>query len=184
MAVQWRNFSIDFLSNQAILVTFPLSRGPSSRTGNKGLAAGTLALDILKGALAVWIAKLGLFGTMPGATVAFAAGFGAFIGHIYPVWLGFKGGKGVATYIGVLLGLYWPAAVAFGAVWLTTAAVSRYSSLSALLAAVAVPVAVWALGWPEVAVLLVPMTVLLIVKHRANIERLIAGQEPKIGAKA
>ena len=98
--------------------------------------------------------------------------------------LDFKGGKGVATYIGVLLGLYWPAAVAFCAIWLLAAAATRYSSLSALLASIAAPLAAWALGQPQIAVLLAPLSVLLIYKHRTNIERLLAGQEPKIGATA
>jgi glycerol-3-phosphate acyltransferase PlsY len=154
------------------------------RTGNKGLAAATLLLDILKGVAAVLLAKAGVFGEIFGPMVAAAAAFGAFLGHLFPVWLGFKGGKGVATYIGVLAALYWPAAAVFCAVWLITAVATRYSSLSALTASVGAPLAVWALGWPEVAVLLVPITALLIYKHRPNIERLLAGQEPKIGAKA
>ena len=153
------------------------------RTGNKGLAAATLLLDALKGTAAVLLAKVGLFGLAFGPAVAFAAGFGAFLGHIYPVWLGFKGGKGVATYIGVLAGLYWPAAVAFCTTWLVAAAVTRYSSLSALLACTVTPVAVWLLGWPEVAVLLVPLSVLLVYRHKSNIERLLRGEEPKIGTK-
>lgn len=154
------------------------------RTGNKALAAATLLCDVGKGVVAVLLAKWGVFGELIGPIVAFAAGFGAFLGHLYPVWLGFKGGKGVATYIGVLAGLYWPAAVAFCAAWLATAALSRYSSLSSLVASIAAPIAVWALGWLEVAILLVPITALLILKHRPNIDRLLSGQEPKIGAKA
>lgn len=152
------------------------------RTGNRGLAALTLVLDALKGTSAVLLAKSGLLGGSVGPTLAFAAGFGAFLGHTYPIWLGFSGGKGVATYIGILLGLYWPAAALFIAAWLVVAALTRYSSLSALLASVVTPVAVWGLGWPEIAILLVPLTALLIYKHRMNIERLLAGREPKIGA--
>ena len=153
------------------------------RTGNKGLAAATLVLDALKATLAVVLAKLGLFGTVPALDVAFLAGFGALLGHIFPVWLGFKGGKGVATYIGMLLGLYWPFAVVFCGIWLAAAAVFRISSLSALIAVVATPFAVWALGWPEIAILLVVPSLLLIWKHEANIKRLLKGEEPRIGAK-
>ena len=105
-------------------------------------------------------------------------------GHLYPVWLGFKGGKGVATFIGVLLGLVPMVALGFCVVWLVVAAATRYSSLSALLAAVATPVVAWLLGAPQLAVLLLPMVGLLIYKHQANIQRLIKGEEPKIGAKA
>ena len=169
------------------------------RTGNKLLAAATLLLDALKGTAAVLLPMLVLLwlaarpGGLPSAaTTAFeatwvlpgAGGLGAFLGHLYPVWLGFKGRKGVATYIGVVLGLHWPAAVAFCAIWLLAAWLTRYSSLSALLASVVAPLVVWATGAPQVAVLLVPLSALLIYKHRANIERLIAGHEPKIGAKA
>jgi glycerol-3-phosphate acyltransferase PlsY len=154
------------------------------RTGHKALAVATLLLDMLKGTAAVLVAKSGAFGLLPGPVVPFAAGLGALLGHLFPVWLGFKGGKGVATYLGALAGLYPPAAAAFGAVWLAVAVLTRYSSLSALAASVATPFAVWALGWPEVAVLVVPMSVLLILTHRGNIRRLIAGAEPKIGAKA
>src|SRR3954470_16145773 len=104
------------------------------RTGNKGLAAITLLLDVLKGTFAVLLAKSGAFGGGVGLAVPFAAGFGAFVGHTFPVWLGFSGGKGVATFIGVLLGLSWPAAAVFCGVWLLVALVTRYSSLSALVA--------------------------------------------------
>ena len=130
------------------------------------------------------LAKSGALGFMPGPLLPFAAGLGAFLGHLFPIWLGFKGGKGVATYIGVLAGLYLPAAAAFSVVWLAVAALTRYSSLAALIASIATPVVVWALGWPEIAVLLVPISAILIVMHRANIRRLIAGAEPKIGANA
>jgi glycerol-3-phosphate acyltransferase PlsY len=154
------------------------------RTGYKRLAAATLLLDAMKGSAAVLVAKSGALGTLLGPALPFAAGLGAMVGHLFPIWLGFKGGKGVATYIGVLAGLYLPAAVVFAAVWIAVAALTRYSSLAALTAALATPFAVWALGWPEVAVLLVPMSVLLMLTHRDNIRRLIAGVEPKIGAKA
>jgi len=154
------------------------------RTGHKGLAAATLALDALKGTAAVLLAKSGALGLLPGPILPLAAGLGALLGHLFPVWLGFRGGKGVATYIGVLAALYAPAALAFVAVWLAVAAATRYSSLSALTAAIATPFAVWALGWADAAVLLAPTSALLIFAHRDNIRRLIAGVEPKIGAKA
>lgn len=174
------------------------------RTGNKGLAAATLLLDALKGTAAVHVAWLvgawfvarhisagGVPGAMPPVPLpaasllhcAAAGGLGAFLGHIYPVWLNFKGGKGVATYIGVLLGLLWQAAAVFCGVWLLVAVVTRYSSLSALVASAATPAVVWLLGMPLLAVLLVPLSLLLIYKHSANIQRLIKGEEPKIGAK-
>ena len=145
------------------------------RTGNKKLAALTLLLDALKGAAAVLIA--GQFGF----AAALAAGFGAFLGHLYPVWLGFKGGKGVATYLGVLAGLAWGGAIVFAIVWLAIAFATRYSSLAALTAAVAVPVALYLLGQPQVAALFAVMSVIVFLKHRANIARLAAGTESRIG---
>lgn len=153
------------------------------RTGNKGLAAATLVLDALKGTVAVGIAKLGAFGYLPAVDIGFMAGFGALLGHVFPVWLGFKGGKGVATYIGVLLGLYWPFALIFCGIWLVIALLLRISSLSALVAIVATPFGIWGMGYPETAVLLVVPSLLLIWKHETNIRRLFAGTEPKIGAK-
>jgi glycerol-3-phosphate acyltransferase PlsY len=148
------------------------------RTGNKGLAVATLLGDALKGTLAVVIA--GYYG---GPNAAMLAAFGAFLGHLYPVWLKFKGGKGVATYIGVLIGLFWPAAVVFCVMWLATAFTTRYSSLSALIAAFATPLFLWWFGHPALASLLVIMTMLLFYAHRENIKRLQAGNESKIGAK-
>jgi glycerol-3-phosphate acyltransferase PlsY len=115
---------------------------------------------------------------------SYVAGLGAFIGHIFPVWLGFRGGKGVATYIGVLIGLVWPAAVVFCAVWLAVAYLSRYSSLSALVASLVAPFAAIWFQNASVAGIAAMMSVLLIVKHRTNIERLLAGEEPRIGVKA
>ncbi len=112
------------------------------------------------------------------------AGLGAFLGHLFPVWLGFKGGKGVATYIGVLAGAFWPGALVFCAIWLGMAFLTRYSSLSALTASVVTPLALFALGEIPAALLAVLMTALLLWKHRANIRRLAAGEEPKIGAQA
>jgi glycerol-3-phosphate acyltransferase PlsY len=148
------------------------------RTGNKGLAAGTLLGDALKGTLAVVIC--GYYG---GPDAAMLAAFGAFLGHLYPVWLRFKGGKGVATYIGVLIGLFWPAAVVFCVMWLATAATTRYSSLSALIAAFVTPLFLWWFGHPALASLLVVMTLLLFYAHRENIKRLQAGTESRIGEK-
>ncbi|HEV2899086.1 MAG TPA: glycerol-3-phosphate 1-O-acyltransferase PlsY [Pseudaminobacter sp.] len=147
------------------------------RTGNKGLAALTLILDALKGTAAVLIA--GIYGP----ELALAAGFGAFLGHLFPVWLGFKGGKGVATYLGVLAGLAWNVALVFAALWLAVAFIMRYSSLAALVASLAVPLTLFYLGLVDYAVLFAVMTVIVFIKHRANISRLLAGTESRIGAK-
>jgi len=149
------------------------------RTGRKGLAATTLLLDALKGTAGVLIGDM-----IGGPLAAMAGGLGAFLGHILPVWLGFKGGKGVATYIGILLGLYWPAALAFCAVWLAVAVLTRYSSLSALTASVITPLLLWLLGESQIAMLVSVLSLLLIIKHHANIQRLIAGTESKIGARS
>jgi glycerol-3-phosphate acyltransferase PlsY len=146
------------------------------RTGNKGLAAATLLCDMLKGTVAV------LAAARYGAEPALAAALGAFLGHLFPAWLKFKGGKGVATYIGLLIGLHWPAALFFCVVCLAVAASTRYSSLAALVASALTPLAVWYLGLPAVAALFLPLTVLLWVMHRANIVRLLNGSEGKIGA--
>jgi acyl phosphate:glycerol-3-phosphate acyltransferase len=147
------------------------------RTGRKGLAAVTLLLDALKGTLAVVVAdRLG------GADAAILAGLGAFLGHLFPVWLRFNGGKGVATYIGVLLGLVWQAAIAFCLVWLLVAFVTRYSSLSALVASLTTPLLLWWDGYTQEAQLFVLLGVLLWLKHRGNIERLLARTEGKIGS--
>ncbi|WP_394891811.1 glycerol-3-phosphate 1-O-acyltransferase PlsY [Mesorhizobium sp. AaZ16] len=147
------------------------------RTGNKGLAALTLILDALKGTAAVLIA--GIYGP----ELALAAGLGAFLGHLFPVWLGFKGGKGVATYLGVLAGLAWNVALVFAAAWLAVALVMRYSSLAALVASLAVPLTLFYLGLVDYAALFAVMTVIVFIKHRANISRLLAGTESRIGAK-
>ena len=148
------------------------------RTGNKGLAAATLLLDALKGTAAVLLVHH-WYGQAP----AMLAGLGACLGHIYPVWLKFKGGKGVATYIGVIAGLFWQAAGVFALVWLATAGATHVSSLSALAASFAVPVFLFWMRQPELAALAALMTLLIVWKHRANIQRLLAGKEPKIGAK-
>ena len=147
------------------------------RTGNKGLAATTLLLDMLKGTAAVLVA--GNYGT----EFAIAAGLGAFIGHLFPVWLGFKGGKGVATYIGVLFGLMWQVGLLFLAIWIAVAFAFRYSSLSAFAACVVIPIVFWFLDRPDLAILFAGLSVIVFIKHRANISRLIAGAEGKIGAK-
>ena len=147
------------------------------RTGNKGLAAATLIADMLKGTVAVLIA--GRYGQEP----AMVAGFGAFMGHLFPVWLGFMGGKGVATYLGVLAGLAWQMALVFAAVWIAAAFLFRYSSLAALLAATAVPVVLLILGYRDYAILFAVLSLIVFIKHRANIGRLLAGTESRIGAK-
>ena len=147
------------------------------RTGRKGLAAATLLGDALKGTVAVLIAKS--FGEGP----ALAAGLGAFLGHLFPVWLGFKGGKGVATFIGVLLAFSPPALGIFAAIWLGLAFTLKYSSLAALAASAATPLALWALGAPPQAVLFLLLGVLLWWKHAPNIRRLAAGTEGRIGQK-
>jgi len=146
------------------------------RTGRKGLAAATLLLDMLKGTVAVLIA-----GSLGGPNAAMLAALGAFLGHLFPVWLKFRGGKGVAVYIGVLLGLFWPAAVVFCLVWLATAVTSRYSSLSALVASVVTPLFLWWFGHAALASLFAVLTLLLFYMHRENIKRLQAGTEGRIG---
>src|ERR1700722_20394772 len=148
------------------------------RTGRKGLAAATLILDALKGTAAVIIA-----GYCAGPNAAMLAALGAFLGHLFPVWLKFRGGKGVAVYIGVLIGLFWPAAVVFCILWLAIAFTTRYSSLAALVASFVTPIFLWWFGHPALASLFVVLTLLLFYKHRENIERLQAGTEGKIGAK-
>jgi glycerol-3-phosphate acyltransferase PlsY len=149
------------------------------RTGNKGLAAATLVCDMLKGTAAVLVTA-----HYASQEAALVAGFGAFLGHLFPVWLKFKGGKGVATYIGLLIGLAWPAALIFCAIWLVVAFATRYSSLAALIASAVNPLALWLLGWPAAAAMFLALTVLLWIMHRANVTRLLQGNEGKIGAKA
>ncbi|MGE3244739.1 MAG: glycerol-3-phosphate 1-O-acyltransferase PlsY [Beijerinckiaceae bacterium] len=148
------------------------------RTGRKGLAAATLLGDALKGTVAVLLA--GMFSPY----AAIMAGLGAFLGHLYPVWLRFQGGKGVATYLGCLLGLAWPGFLVFAAVWLASAYITRYSSAAALIASLATPLALWAMGRTQPAELFVALTILLWFKHWPNIQRLMNGTEGKIGEKA
>lgn len=145
------------------------------RTGRKGLAAVTLLCDALKGTVAVLIALQ--FSAYAGVL----AGLGAFLGHLYPVWLRFKGGKGVATYLGVAIGLAWPGAIVFAVVWLATAFITRYSSAAALAASVATPLALWGMNRTQPAELFVALAILLWFKHRPNIMRLMDGTESKIG---
>ena len=149
------------------------------RTGRKGLAAATLLLDMLKGTAAVLIAMFWL-----GRDPALVAGLGALLGHLFPVWLGFRGGKGVATFIGVLLGFSWLAALIYAGVWLGVAAVTRYSSLAGLLACAATPAILWFIGFPDEAKLFFLLAVLIFVMLRANIAGLVAGTESKIGQSA
>jgi acyl phosphate:glycerol-3-phosphate acyltransferase len=148
------------------------------RTGNKGLAAATLLGDALKGTVAVLIA--GLWG--PG--FAMIAGLGAFLGHLFPVWLGFKGGKGVATFLGILFALWWKGGLLFAGIWLVIAYLFRYSSLAALIASTTIPVALYASGYTAIAGLFIVMTILMFIMHRSNIQRLVSGSEGKIGQKA
>lgn len=149
------------------------------RTGRKGLAAATLLLDALKGTAAVIIC-----GSIAGPNAAMVAGLGAFLGHLFPVWLKFRGGKGVAVYIGILVGLFWPAALVFCLLWLATAFTTRYSSLSALVAAFITPLFLWWFGHLALAALFAVLTLLLVYMHRENIKRLQAGKEGRIGEKA
>ncbi len=149
------------------------------RTGRKGLAAATLIGDTLKGTAAVLIAEYVL-----GRDAAMVAGVGAFLGHLFPVWLNFRGGKGVATYIGVLLGLDWRGAILFCLIWLAVAALTRYSSLAALIASAATPFFLWWRGSVREALLFAVLSALLWFMHRANIARLISGTESKIGRKS
>ena len=147
------------------------------RTGNRYAAALTLLGDVGKGVVAVLIARQ--FGEVP----ALLAALGAFSGHIFPVWLNFKGGKGVATFIGIIFALAWPVALLVGATWLIVAAVTRISSLSALVAAAVSPVYMWFLATPAYAGGAAILAVLIFITHRENIARLLKGQEPRIGAK-
>lgn len=146
------------------------------RTGSKPLAAATLLLDAGKGAAAVLIAA-----ALAGPAAALWAGFGAVLGHLFPIWLGFKGGKGVATGYGVLIAAAWPVGLAAGAVWLLTAAALRWSSVAALLSYAVAPLLAWLLGSPGLAGLAGAIAVLVFLRHHENIRRLLAGTEPRIG---
>jgi glycerol-3-phosphate acyltransferase PlsY len=151
------------------------------RTGRKSLAAATLILDMLKATAAMWIAHQ----LLPG-TSAFAA-IGAFLGHLFPVWLRFNGGKGVATFLGVILGfvlvgeLNWAAALCYGVVWLAALGITRFSSVGGMAAAIVAPAAAAFLGRFDIALIFAGFGLLVLWKHRANIARLLAGTEPRVG---
>jgi glycerol-3-phosphate acyltransferase PlsY len=146
------------------------------RTGHKSLAAATLALDALKATLAVVLAAIAF-----GLEAELAAAAGAILGHLYPVWLRFRGGKGVATFLGGLIGIAWPAALAFAAVWLAVAALTRYSSAAALAATFVSPFVLFSLGLGDAAIVFAALAALVWFKHSANIGRLLRGAETKIG---
>ncbi|GAB4352041.1 MAG: glycerol-3-phosphate 1-O-acyltransferase PlsY [Oricola sp.] len=148
------------------------------RTGNKKLAALTLLLDALKGTVPVALADHFL-----GLDAAILAGLGAFLGHLYPVWLKFRGGKGVATFAGISLGYSWHVLVPFAVVWIAMASLFRYSSLAALTASVATTLALFLVGETQLGALYVILTALVFWKHRQNISRLLSGSESKIGSK-
>ena len=150
------------------------------RTGRKGVAAATLLLDVLKGTVAVVLADW-----LSGRDVALVAGLGAFLGHLFPVWLAFKGGKGIATYIGILigiaiLGVSWIPPIAFAVIWLVVAGLTRYSSLASLTACAATPAVLWGMGNEREALLFLLLSVLAFIAHRANIARLMNRSEGKI----
>lgn len=148
------------------------------RTGHKGAALATLLLDSGKGAIAVLLARW-----LGGDSAALIAGAAAFLGHLFPVWLGFRGGKGVATFLGTTLALFWPVGLIACGLWLATAAITRISSLSALIAAAGAPVMALVFGLRGLAAATLFMAVLILIRHRTNIQRLLAGTEPRIGRK-
>ncbi len=147
------------------------------RTGRKGLAASTLLLDMAKGVVAVCLAR------MIDADLAMLGGIGAFFGHLFPVWLKFKGGKGVATMLGVALALSWPIGLTYALVWLASLALTRISSVSGMAAALSAPIVALVLGKDGEAVMLLTLALIVLWKHGDNIKRLIAGTEPKVGQK-
>ncbi|WP_084583078.1 glycerol-3-phosphate 1-O-acyltransferase PlsY [Sphingomonas azotifigens] len=147
------------------------------RTGRKGLAAATLLLDMAKGAVAVLIAGAFLPGTAALAATA------AFIGHCYPVWLKFRGGKGVATLMGVVLALHWPSGLVYAAVWLGLLATVRISSVSGMAAAISAPVSAAFFGRIDLVLMLLALALIVLWKHRENIDRLLSGSEPRLGSK-
>ncbi|MEZ5752306.1 MAG: glycerol-3-phosphate 1-O-acyltransferase PlsY [Paracoccaceae bacterium] len=148
------------------------------RTGNKGAALATLLLDAGKGGIAVLFAR-----ALAGEDAAQVAGFASFLGHLFPVWLGFKGGKGVATFLGTMLALAWPVGLACCATWLVVFGVTRISSASALAAAALGALWAWVLGMPSLVALALALAALVWVRHGANIRRLLAGTEPRVGKK-
>lgn len=148
------------------------------RTGSKRAALATVLLDSGKGALAVLLARC-----FAGDVAAMLAGGAAFLGHCFPVWLGFRGGKGVATFLGTLIALHWPLGLGACAIWLLTAIISRISSLSALIAAAFAPVLAWAMGRSDLILICLFIAALIFIRHRTNITRLLDGSEPRIGRK-
>ncbi|RNF35982.1 glycerol-3-phosphate 1-O-acyltransferase PlsY [Paracoccus methylarcula] len=148
------------------------------RTGNKPAALATLLLDSGKGAAAVLLARC-----FAGDLAAMLAGGAAFLGHCFPVWLGFRGGKGVATFLGTLIALHWPLGLGACAIWLLTAIISRISSLSALMAAAFAPVLAWAMGRSDLVLVCLFIAALIFIRHKTNITRLLDGSEPRIGRK-
>ncbi|MEA3263551.1 MAG: glycerol-3-phosphate 1-O-acyltransferase PlsY [Pseudomonadota bacterium] len=148
------------------------------RTGRKGIAAATLLLDLLKALAAVLIARA----VWPGHEAL--AALGAILGHCFPVWLWFKGGKGVASMMGASLGLAWPIGLAYAVTWLGLLAITRISSLAGMVAAIVAPIAAWWLGLLDYALVLAAIAVIVLVLHRGNIQRLLAGTEPRVGSKA
>jgi glycerol-3-phosphate acyltransferase PlsY len=147
------------------------------RTGRKGLAAATLLLDLAKGLVAVILARF-----LWGEALTEQAAIGVFVGHCFPVWLMFRGGKGVATTAGICFGLAWPIGAIYAAVWLGMLAATRISSLAGMSAAVAAPLAAWGLGYPDHIKALAAIALAVIVLHRANISRLLKGEEPRVGS--
>ena len=148
------------------------------RTGRRDIAALTLLLDALKGTVPVVVAL-----RYGGPEAGLAAAAGALLGHCFPVWLGFRGGKGVATFIGCIVALDWRVALVFALVWLCVAAATRYSSLASLTACAGMPLTAWWLAEPRIALVLLALVVLVYAKHGANISRLLAGTEGRIGRK-
>lgn len=146
------------------------------RTGRKGLAAATLLLDMLKGMVAIWFV-----GRFIAPDLVELAALGAFVGHCWPVWLKFKGGKGVATFMGIVTALHWPAGLVYAVVWLGMLAVTRISSLAGLSAAITAPIAMLVMGRADLVPLTLGIALLIVWKHRDNIGRLIRGEEPKVG---
>ncbi|WP_375628377.1 MULTISPECIES: glycerol-3-phosphate 1-O-acyltransferase PlsY [unclassified Bartonella] len=150
------------------------------RTGNKKLAALTLLCDMLKGTIVVFVIKF-FSDPLDNSILVSLAGFFVFLGHLFPIWLKFKGGKGVATYLGVCLGIYWPAAIIFIIVWITIFLLTRYSSLSALISVVITAIFVFYFSDPYFYFMLIVMSIFVYIKHYANIGRLLTGEESKIG---
>ncbi|WP_375636079.1 MULTISPECIES: glycerol-3-phosphate 1-O-acyltransferase PlsY [unclassified Bartonella] len=150
------------------------------RTGNKKLAALTLLCDMLKGTIVVFVIKF-FSDPLDNSILVSLAGFFVFLGHLFPIWLKFKGGKGVATYLGICLGIYWPAAIIFIIVWITIFLLTRYSSLSALVSVVITAIFVFYFSDPYFYFMLIVMSIFVYIKHYANIGRLLIGEESKIG---